>query len=115
MNNTYLLGARIAALILVVAIIAIIAPKIRSKQRRKALEQIVERYHQSGQALVRYVMLNRQCSEEAAYQRLAAFVKKYISLDDTSDIDWLLRYDRQSLIDKAQNILIDNPDEIEKI
>jgi len=110
-NNVYLLGASIAVLMLV----AIVVSKVRSIQRRKALEQILERYHQSGEALVRYIMLNRQCSEDAAYRRLATFVKKHVPLDDRSSIDRMLASDRQSLLDSTRSILIHDPDEIDKI
>lgn len=114
-SNAYLLGGSIAGLALVVTIVAIVAPKVRNKQRRKVLQGILEIYHRSGIALVRYVMLNRRCSEEAAYLRLSAFVKKHVALDDFSHIDWMLAHDRQSLTDKAQQILAFHPDEIDKI
>ena len=78
MDNVYLLYGSIAGLLLVV-MAAVVVPKARYARRRKALEQLlVERDRQSGQALVRYVMLNRHCSEEVAYQRLAAFVNKHV-------------------------------------
>lgn len=109
--HLYLLGGSIAALILVVLVVL----KVRSVQRRKALEQILERYQQSGQALVRYVMLNRRCSEEVAYQRIATFVKKQVPLDDHDYIDGMLAHDRQSLLDSARSILVHDPDEIDKI
>lgn len=109
-NTVYLLSGGIVVLILV----AIILAKARSMRRRKALEQILERYR-SGQALVRYVMLNRQCSEEVAYERLAPFVKKHIPLDDHSSIDAMLADDRQGLLDSARSILVHDPDEIDKI
>src|SRR5437763_1705931 len=80
--NAYLLGGIIAVLLLAVIVLANVVSKIRRAQWRKALEQILERYHQAGIALVRYVMLNRQCSEEVAYQRIATFVKKRVPLDD---------------------------------
>jgi hypothetical protein len=114
-SNAFLLGGSIAGLTFVLTIIAIVAPKARNKRRRKALQQILEQYHQSGIALIRYIMLNRRCSEEVAYQRLAAFVKKHTSFDDFSDIDRMLADDRQSLIDKAQQILVSDPDAIDKI
>jgi SnoaL-like polyketide cyclase len=109
--TVYLLGGSIAALILVVIVVL----KVWSVQRRKALKQILERYHESEQALVRYVMLNRQCSEEVAYQRLATFVKKHVPLDDHNHIDRTLAHDRQSLLDSASSILVHDPDEIDKI
>jgi hypothetical protein len=115
MVNVYLFGGSIAVLILAVVVVAIVISKVRSVQRRKALEQILERYHLSGQALVRYVMLNHQCSEDVAYQRLATFFKKHVPLDDHSSVDKMLAYDRQSLLDSARSILVHDPDEIDKI
>jgi hypothetical protein len=113
-NNFYLLGGSIAVLILVV-VVAIVVPKARSRQRRKALEQILERYSMPGLALVRYVMLNHQCSEEAAYERLATFVKKHGSLDDSSNIEGMAAHNRQNLLARAQRLLADTPNEIDKI
>ena len=110
-SAVYLLGGSIAALLLVVLLVL----KVRSVQRRTALKQIQERYQQSGQALVRYVMLNRRCSEEVAYQRLATFVKKHVPLDDHKYTDEMLAHDRQSLLDSARSILVHDPDEIDKI
>lgn len=117
MNDVYFLGGSIAGLILAIVIIAIVVPKVKSLQRRKALEQILERYQysQSRQALIRYVMLNRQCSEDIAYQRLATFVQRHTPLDDTINTDRMSARDRQSLLDAAQSILIHDPDEIDKI
>jgi hypothetical protein len=60
-------------------------------------------------------MVNRRCSEEVAYQRIAPFVKKHVPLDDHNYIDEMLVHDRQGLIDKARNILVHDPDEIDKI
>ncbi len=94
MINVYLLGGSIVAFILVM----IVGLKVRSVQRRKALKQILER-----------------CSEEVAYQRLATFVKKHVPLDDHNYIDRMLAHDRQSLLDSARNILVHDPDEIDKI
>ena len=113
MNSVYLLAAGIAVLILI--LIMIFLSRARRLHRRKALEQLLERYRQSREALVRYVMLNRQCSEEAAYRRLATFVKKHVPLDDHSSIDRMLAYDRQRLLDRTHNILMRDPDEIDKI
>ena len=115
MINVYLLVVIIAALILVVIIAALVLPKVRSVQRRKALERILERYRQSRQALVLYVMLNRQCSEDVSYQRIARFVKNHIPFDDHCFIDGMLVYDRQSLLDSACSILARDPNGIDKI
>ena len=115
MANAYLLGASVAVILCMVIVLAVVVPKIRSARRRKALERILEKYHRSGQALLKYVMLNRRCSEETAYQRLALFVKAHVPLDDQSYIDSMLVRDRQSLLDSARHILVYAPDEIDKI
>ena len=92
--TVFLLDGSIAVLIVVVTVIAIVVARLKSAQRRKALEQIIEMYHQSGQALVRYVMLHSQCSEEVAYQRIATFVKKHVPFGEHSSIDRMLAHDR---------------------
>jgi hypothetical protein len=112
--NVYQLGGSIAVLLLLVIGVAIGVRKVRSMQRRRALEQVLERYY-SGLALVRYVMLHRHCSEDVAYQRLATFVKKLVPLEDQSSIDRMLAYDRQSLLERARSILVHDPDEIDEI
>ena len=109
MNSVYLLGAGIAVLIFVILVLY----RVRRIRRRRTLQQALGRYRQSGEALVRYVMLNRQCSEDAAYRRLATFVKKHVPLDDYSSID--RTFDRQRLIDITHSILVHEPDEIDKI
>jgi len=114
MLTVYLLGGSIAVLVLVVVVIAFVVRRVRRAQRRKALEQIVERY-QAGQALVRYVMIHRQCSEEVAYQRIAAFVKKHAPMDDHSLIERMLADDRQSLLESARRIFVRDPNGIDKI
>ena len=113
--NIFLFGGSIAVLLVVVIVIIMVVLRLRSAQRRKALEQILEMYQQSEQALVRYVMLNHQCSEEVAYQRIATFVKKHVPLDEHSSIDSMLASDRQNLIDRALSLLVDNPEEIDRI
>jgi glucan phosphoethanolaminetransferase (alkaline phosphatase superfamily) len=113
--TVYLLGGSIAVLVAAVIVIALIVTRIKSAQRRKALEQLIEMYRQSGLALVRYVMLNRQCSEEVAYQRIAAFVKSYVPFDEHSSIDRMLAHDRQSLVERALSILVYDQDAIDKI
>jgi hypothetical protein len=67
----------VPAHIVVVLVFAIDSSK--SLLRREALEHRRDR-DKPGQALVRYVQLNRQCSEEAAYQRVATFVKRNVPL-----------------------------------
>ncbi len=69
----------------------------------------------SGLALVRYVQLNRQCSEAVAYQRLATFVKKYVPSDGPGSIERMAAHDRQSLLEIAQGLVVHDPDEIDKI
>lgn len=113
--NLYLLSGGTAVLIVVLIIIAITVLKTKSAWRRKALEEILERYYQSKQALLRYVMLNRQCSEEAAYQRIAKFVKQHVPPDDYSRVDRMLAYGRQYLLDNACNLIAHDPDAIDKI
>ena len=109
--NIDLLMGSIVALLFVVLVVHL----VRSVQRRKALEQLQERYQQPGQALVRYVQLNRQCSEEEAYHRLATFVKKKVPFDEHSYIDRMLAHNRQSIVERAQSLVVDDPNEIDKI
>ena len=115
MLTAYLLVGGGALFVLVVIVVALLVPQVRYTQQRKALAQLLERYHQSRQAFVRYVMINRQCSEEVAYQHLARFVKKHVPLDEQSSIDRMLALERPSLIDRTQSILVHDPDEIDKI
>jgi hypothetical protein len=89
-------------------------PRIRYRRQRRTLEQLLEGY-QADLALVRYVMLNRRCSEEAAYQRIAIFIKQHVPLDDQSYVDKMLARDRQSLLEKTRGILLDDSNGIEKI
>ena len=76
---------------------------------------MLESYHQSRQALVRYVMLNRQCSEAIAYQRLASFVKQHLSSDDASSIERMAAHNRQRLLQLAKGLLVLDPNAIDKI
>jgi len=69
----------------------------------------------AGQAIIRYIQLHDQCSEEEAYQRLATFVKRHVPLDDWPFVDYRLAHDRQRLLDLAQRMLMHNPDEIDEI
>jgi hypothetical protein len=111
----YLLAGGIVALVITGGVIALVVVRLKSAQRRKALEQIIERYRQSGLALVRYVMLKHQCPEEAAFQRIASFVKSHVPFEEHSSIDNLLAHDRQGLLDRALIILASDPDEIDEI
>ncbi|HEY6542002.1 MAG TPA: hypothetical protein VIZ18_13750 [Ktedonobacteraceae bacterium] len=99
----------------IIVLIAIGLVKRRHHLRRQALRQLLDRHQQSGLALVRYVMLNRQCSEERAFQRIAIFVKMHVPTEDQNSIDWLLANDRQSLLNRAGSILVSQPNEIDKI
>ena len=111
MNTIYFTSIIILALLAVGIFITL----GRNMRRRRALEQLLERYQQSREALLRYVMLNRQCSEESAYKRLAVFVKRHAPLDEYSAIDMMLASNRQRLIDMVQDILASDPNEIDKI
>lgn len=102
--------------IIILALLAVgIITLGRNMRRRKALEQLLERYQQSREALLRYVMLNRQCSEESAYKRLAVFMKSHAPIDEYSTIDMMLASNRHRLIDMVQDILASDPNEIDKI
>ena len=107
----YLLVASISS----IALIVIGLVKRRQRASRQAFRQLLEGHQQSGLALVRYVMLNRQCSEEKAYRLIATFVKAHVPAADRNSIDWLLAYDREGLLEKAGTILVNHPNEIDKI
>lgn len=94
---------------------ALVVSRLRYIERRKALEQIIETHKQSGPSLVRYVMLNHQCSEERAYQRIKTFVKKHVPLYEHVSIDSMFAQDRQYVVDMALGILFHTPDEIDNI
>ena len=108
MHTTYLRRWGTAVVVLVV----IAAPLFISWLRRRLSRRI---RHPSGQALIRYIQLHDQCSEEAAYQRLAVYVKRHVPPGEWSSVDYMLAYDRQRLLELAQRILIRNPDEIDVI
>jgi hypothetical protein len=101
-------------LVLSVIVFASVVVRVESVGRRKALEPMRERYA-SGLALVRYVQLHRQCSEVASYQRLATFVKKHVPVDGSSSIECMVAHDRQRLLERAQGLLVQDPDAIDKI
>jgi hypothetical protein len=98
---------------LVIAVAAGLA-SAKSIPRRKALEPIQAGYG-SGLALVRYVQLHRHCSEEGAYERLAAFVKQHGPFDDQGSLEGMLVRERQRLVETAQDLLADDPDAIDTI
>ncbi|HCI80552.1 MAG TPA: hypothetical protein DHW02_12780 [Ktedonobacter sp.] len=111
----FLICAQCVVFIATVTVIALVIARVKYAQQRKELEQMIEMYYQSGLALVRYVMLNRQCSEIVAYQRIKTFVKNHVPFDEQSSIDRMFLYDRQGLLDKAVSTLVLAPDEIDKI
>ena len=115
MIGGYLLGTGIVAILVGAIFCSLVIRNVRSQQRRKAIESLGEKLRQSELALVRYVMLNRQCSEEVAYQRLATFVKLHTPYDDHDFVSRLVVDNRQRLLEKAQEILARAPDEIDKI
>ncbi len=114
MPTAYLLGNSLAVLVLFVIVVALAVYRVKSLQQRKALEQRRER-GLAGRALVRYVQLNRQCSEAIAYQRLAFFVKQHLSSDDASSIERMAAHNRQRLLQLAQGLLVLDPNAIDKI
>ena len=114
MPTAYLFGKSLAVLVLLVIGIALAVHGIKSIQQRKALEQRRER-DVAGCALVRYVQLNRQCSEPVAYQRLASFVKQHHYSKEASSIERMAAHDRQDLLQLAQGLLALDPNAIDKI
>ena len=111
MNTVYHLG--LGTIVFIIAVI--VFTKVRGIRRRKVLEPLLERYLPSREALVRYVMLNRQCSEDAAVERLALFVARYGSSAGYSSIDRMLVDDRQRLLESVYSILAHDPNAIDKI
>ncbi len=110
-------GLPIAIAVIVPIMIVVtfaVPPRAMSIQGRKALEQRRARYT-SGLALIRYIQLNRRCSEEDAYQRLATFVKKHVPSDCPGSIERMAAHNRQSLLEIAQGLVVHDPDEIDKI
>lgn len=111
---TYLFVGGIALVVIIVVIVTLIMSQIRSEQRRQAYE-LLQRKDESGLALVRYVQLNRQCSEEAAYERLATFVKSHASLDNHPDVESMLAHDRAGLLTYVQSLLRHDSNILDKI
>lgn len=114
MLTTYLRRRSATVLVFVIIVAILIISWVREIQRRHVLEPMQER-SRSRQALVRYVQLHYQCSEEIAYQRLAAFVKRHVPLDEQPSIEHMAAHDRQNLLELAQSILAHYPDEIDEI
>lgn len=114
MPTAYLLGNNLAVLVLFVIGVALAICRVKRVQQRKALEQRRER-GEAELALVRYVQLNRQCSEAIAYQRLASFVKQHLSSDDASSIEWIATHNKQRILQLAQCLLVLDPNAIDKI
>lgn len=114
MPIAYLPENNLAVLVLFVIGAALAIYRVKGVQQRKALEQRQER-GVAGRALVRYVQLNRQCSETIAYQRLASFVKQHLSSDDAGSIERMAAHNRQRLLQLAQSLLVRDPNAIDKI
>lgn len=114
MYSIYSSGKGLKGLILAVIIAVLVIYRERHIQRELALEHRHGRA-EAGLALVRYVQLRRLCSEEAAYQRIAAFVRNYTPLNEHPMIDRFFADDRQGLLELAQDILRQEPDEIDEI
>ena len=114
MLTTYLLGGSSVVLVLGLLVVALLVRRSRKSERSRALEQARARDY-AGLALIRYIMLNRQCSEEVAYKRVAAFVKRHVPMDDYPSIERMMAQDRRRLIERAQRLLASDPDEIDKI
>lgn len=70
---------------------------------------------QSEQAFLLYIQQQHQSSEEVAYQYIADFVKKHVSVVEQTAIDSLLAQDRQSLLELAQDLLRYFPGELDGI
>jgi hypothetical protein len=113
-TTAYLLGNNLAVLVLFVIGAALAVCRVKSVQQRKTLEPRRER-GAAGCALIRYVQLNRQCSEAIAYQRLASFVNQHFSSDDARSIERMAAHNRQRLVQLAQGLLVLDPNAIDKI
>jgi hypothetical protein len=112
--TAYLLRNSLAVLVLFVIGVALAVCQVKSVQQRNVPEQRRER-GVAGCALVRYVQLNRQCSEVIAYQRLASFVKQHLYSDDASSIERMAAHNRQRLLQLAQGLLVLDPNAIDTI
>ena len=114
MLNAQLRRRSVSGFVLVIIASIFVIAWVKRMLSRHARERVQERY-QSRQALVRYVQLRYQCSEEVAYQRVAAFVKRHVPGDEQASVAYMAAYDRQRLLELAQRILRHNPDEIDEI
>ena len=114
MPTAHLLGKSLAVLVLLVIGVTLAVRRVKRVHWRKALEQPRERY-MSGLALIRYVQLNRQCSEVLAYERLATFVKHHRASAEAGSIERMATHDRQSLLQLAQSLLVHDSNAIDKI
>ena len=92
----------------------VVIARVKRMLSRHARERVEVRYR-SRQALLRYVQLRYQSSEEVAYQRVAAFVKRHVPNDEQASAEYMAVYDRQRLLELAQRIIMHNPDEIDEI
>jgi hypothetical protein len=108
------MNRRFEALALTVMVALLLIYRTRRIQRELALEQAHEK-EQAGLALVRYVQMQRNASEEVGYKRIADFVKSHTALGEHPFIDYLLANNRSGLLALAQSILASHPDEIDEI
>lgn len=118
-RRTYVLTTQlrrrvVTALVFVLIVTTFVIARVKRMLSRHARERVEERYR-SRQALVRYVQLRYQCSEEVAYQHVSAFVKRHVPYDEQASIEYMAVYDRQRLLELAQRIVMHNPDEIDEI
>jgi|GEM_PF-1810198 hypothetical protein len=79
-----------------------------------SLERLREKY-QSRQALICYVQLKYQCTEEAAYRYITNFLKKQVPLEEFPYVEYMAVHARQSLLARAQEIFQEDPDKIDEV
>lgn len=108
MHTTFQRRWSIAVLVPIIIAVPLFISLLKRRQSRR-------RRYLSGRALIRYIQMHNQYSEEAAYQRLAAFVIRHIPLDEQSTVYDSLAHNRRRLLELAQRILQNNPDEIDAI
>lgn len=101
-------------LVLVATGVAVVIYLMRQVQYRLARERL-RAMAQATTALLRYVQLQHHSSEEEAYQRIAAFVKKHVEPGEQTIIGSLLAQDRQRLLALARGLLRYFPQEIDEI
>src|SRR5437660_12325260 len=115
-GRTYVLTATlrrrdVAALAIGLIATAFAFDWVKRMLSRHARERAQEVYR-SRQALIRYVQLHHQCLEEVAYQRVAAFVKRYVSGDEWDSLEYMEDYDRQRVLELARRTLLHDAEQI---